>query len=39
MIITIGFSTHKKFAILAWIIKKVQKTKYSHIYLKFNSIL
>ena len=37
MIITIGFSTHKKFAILAWIIKKVQKTKYSHIYLKFNS--
>jgi hypothetical protein len=35
--IIVGFSTHKKFGIFPWLIKKVEKTPYSHVYLKFYS--
>lgn len=35
--IAIGFSTTKKWMPLSWLIQKVQKTPYSHVYIKFTS--
>lgn len=35
--VVIGFSRPKKFAILSWLIRTVQRTEYSHVYLKFHS--
>ena len=35
--IIIGFSTHKKFSILSSLIKCIEGTKFSHVYLKFES--
>lgn len=33
-----GFSTPKKFHILPWIIRKVEKTEFSHVYIKIYSV-
>lgn len=35
--VSIGFSRPTKFAILSWLIQTVQKTDYSHVYIKFYS--
>lgn len=35
--IAIGFSRPKKWMPLAWLIQKVEKTDYSHVYIKFTS--
>lgn len=35
--IAIGFSRPKKFMILSWLIRKIQRTEYSHVYIKFQS--
>ena len=35
--IIIGFSTPKKFKLLSWLICKIQKTEYSHVYLQYHS--
>lgn len=35
--IILGFSTPKQFHILSWIIKKVEKTEFSHVYVKVYS--
>ena len=35
--ITIGFSRPKKWNLLSYLIMKVQKTEYSHVYIKFYS--
>lgn len=35
--VAIGFSRPKKWMPLAWIIQKVQRTDYSHVYIKFTS--
>src|SRR5690349_251313 len=35
--IAIGFSRPKKFNILSWLIMKVQRTEYSHVYVRFHS--
>lgn len=35
--IIIGFSTHRKFNILSWLICKVLKTDFSHVYVKWYS--
>lgn len=37
MYITVGFSTTRKWRPLSWAIKFVEKTEYSHVYLKFRS--
>lgn len=34
----IGFSRPKKFKLLSWLIRKVEDTDYSHVYIKFYSI-
>jgi uncharacterized protein YycO len=33
----VGFSTSKKFKILPWLIRKVEGTKFSHVYIKWYS--
>lgn len=35
MYITVGFSTPKGFHLIAWLIRKVEHTKFSHVYFKF----
>lgn len=35
--VAIGFSKPKKFMILSWLIRKLQRTEYSHVYIKFTS--
>lgn len=35
--LTIGFSTPKKFKVLSWLIRKVERTEFSHVYLAFRS--
>jgi len=35
--IIIGFSTHKSFNLLSWVIKKVERTDFSHVYVKIFS--
>jgi uncharacterized protein YycO len=35
--VSIGFSRPVKFKILSWLIRKVQRTEYSHAYIKFHS--
>jgi hypothetical protein len=35
--IIVGFSTHKDFNILSWIIQKVEKTTFSHVYIRWYS--
>lgn len=35
--IVIGFSTHREFNILSWFIRKVLKTDFSHVYIKWYS--
>lgn len=35
--VAIGFSRPNKFKILSWLIRKVEKTEYSHVYIKFTS--
>lgn len=35
--IIVGFSTPKVFNPFSWLIKKIQKTKFSHVYIRFHS--
>lgn len=37
MQIVVGFSTTRKWHILSWLIRKVEKTPYSHVYMRFRS--
>lgn len=33
----IGFSTHKRFSLFSYLIRKVEKTEFSHVYVRFDS--